>query len=58
MKLQDRIFFKQILKPAVVHIAKLADETFSSSTGTGHKKIFSSADMWNIQRRRKSLLLR
>ncbi len=58
MKMQDRIFFKQILKPVIVHLTNIADEAFVKEITNAPRKIFSSADMWNIQRRRRSLVIR
>lgn len=58
MKMQDRIFFKQIIKPAIVNFSNMVEETFVREFKNGSRKIFTSVDMWNIQRQRKSLLIR
>ena len=58
MKKQDRIFFKQILKPVVVGLTNFVDENFVKELSNVPRKILSAADLWNIQRRRRSLLIR
>lgn len=57
MKMQDRIFFKQIIRPVVINITNVCNN-LGTELNNGSRKIFSAADMWNIQKRKKSLLIR
>lgn len=58
MKMQDRVFFKQIIKPVVVNLSNLVGTNLGNEIKNGSRKIFSTADMWNIQKRRRSLFIR
>lgn len=55
--MQDRIFFKQIIRPVVVNITNVCN-SLGTEINNGSRKIFSVADMWNIQKRSKRLLIR
>ncbi len=56
--MQDRVFFKQIIKPVVVNLSNLVGTNLGNEIKNGSRKIFSTADMWNIQKRRRSLFIR
>jgi hypothetical protein len=58
MKMQDRIFFKQALKPVVFHLTNFVEENFVKELKNPTRRIFSLADLWNIQRHKKRLLVR
>ncbi|MFT3908029.1 MAG: hypothetical protein QM737_01275 [Ferruginibacter sp.] len=58
MKMQDRIFFKKFVISGTKTISSMVEEIAPKKIITHTQKIFSAADLWNIQRRRQGLLVR
>ena len=55
MKKLEKVFFKYIINPTV---ETSAEGTAVKRPGNNTVKIFSSADLWNIQRRKRLTLVR
>ena len=55
MKKLEKVFFKYIINPSV---ETMPEVTAVKRPNNNPAKIFSSADLWNIQRRRKMPLTR
>jgi len=56
MKTENRKTGMEISKEDLEKITKEVKETLAF--GYNHNRTFSSAELWNIQRRRKNILLR
>lgn len=57
MKMQDSINFKQTNQPATTAFSTATVETpIKSNNNT--TKLFSVADLWNVQRQRRSRVIR
>ena len=57
MKKQSQTLFNQIGKTSTDGL-NAGSEITVKSLNNGHVKTFSSADLWNIQRQRRSILIR
>ena len=55
MKMQSTTLFSQISKSAVKELTNEVKETLAFGITNNQPKTFSSADLWNIQRQRRSL---
>ena len=55
MKKIEKVFFKYIINPT---IEANAEDTAVKRPSNNTGKIFSSADLWNIQRRKRLTLVR
>jgi len=55
MKTQSTNLFTQISKTAVENLTMEVKETLALGYDHSHSKTFSAAELWNIQRQRKSL---
>ncbi|MFT3908019.1 MAG: hypothetical protein QM737_01225 [Ferruginibacter sp.] len=58
MKMQSQALFSQLTKTTLSALTSRVEETLAKETDNGQRKIFSSADLWNIQRRRRSTVIR
>jgi hypothetical protein len=58
MKTQSTNLFNQISKTQVENLTMEVKETLAMSYNHNQSKTFSAAELWNIQRQRKSLNLR
>ena len=58
MKILSQILFRKMSKAFVTNITVNVEETLSKEFGNSQRKVFSSADLWNIQRRRTSVVIR
>ncbi|MEO8769022.1 MAG: hypothetical protein ABI402_03025 [Ferruginibacter sp.] len=57
MKKQSQTLFNQISKTSTDSLNAMG-ETTVKGLNNGHVKMFSSADLWNIQRQRRSIVIR
>jgi hypothetical protein len=57
MKRQDKIFFRLTLNSAEEITVQVISESGTREL-QAVKKIFSAAELWNIQRRRKAIIVR
>jgi hypothetical protein len=55
MKIQLTNLFNQISKAQLENLTMEVKETIAMEDNHTHRKIFSAAELWNIQRQRKSL---
>ena len=58
MKKQSNFLFSNINTQDLIKITTVVKETLHLGHGKPAKKIFSAADMWNIQRQKKATTLR
>ena len=58
MKKQSNTPFAQISRENFKNLTVIVKETLGTCTTTNARKIFSVADLWNIQRQRKSFIQR
>lgn len=55
MKMQSANLFNQINKTQVENLAMEVKETLAMGYNHNQSKTFSAAELWNIQRQRKSI---
>ena len=55
MKMQSTNLFNQISKESVKNLTAEVKETLAFGYNCSQNKIFSSAELWNIQRQRRSI---
>ena len=58
MKATASNLFKQISKPEIESLTQQVNETVAFGVTQNKPKIFSAAELWNIQRQRKSRIQR
>lgn len=58
MKTQSQILFNKISKVFFSGLTGSAEENLVKESTGNNRRVFSSADLWNIQRRRRSLVIR
>lgn len=58
MKKQSGTLFTSLGKTTVSNLTTIVDETLATGFTVNKSKVFSAADLWNIQRNKKSLLSR
>ncbi|MEO6669406.1 MAG: hypothetical protein ABIN36_08015 [Ferruginibacter sp.] len=58
MKMLSEILFNGMSKAFLQHFTATAEETLSTEFNSSQRRLFSSADLWNIQRRRRSIVIR
>ncbi|MEO8769032.1 MAG: hypothetical protein ABI402_03075 [Ferruginibacter sp.] len=58
MKMLSQILFSKMSKAVVTDLTTTVEETLSKEFDNGQRKVFSAADLWNIQRRRRSTVIR
>lgn len=56
MKMQSQVFFNQISKATVSSLTNTTEETLAKDNG--QRRTFSAAELWNIQRRRRLIVIR
>lgn len=58
MKKEERVFFKRVLKPAIINIFPSIDNSAGNVKKQAGAKTFSAADLWNIQRNKRNTGIR
>ncbi len=59
MKKQSTTLFAQLGEQAVTNLTTIVDETLAFGLATAApKKVFTAAELWNIQRQRRSFVQR
>ncbi|MEO6230053.1 MAG: hypothetical protein ABJB11_08140 [Ferruginibacter sp.] len=58
MKKQSTTLFTQISKEIVNNLTTIVSESLVKNYSTKHSKVFSAADLWNIQRQKRALVQR
>lgn len=58
MKRQSNLFFGQIDKEEILKLTNIVRETIAVPEKQIDEKIFSAADLWNIQRQKRNFLQR
>ncbi len=58
MKKQNQGYLTQVTKMELLKLTTVTEETIATEIKQEEKKVFSSADLWNIQRNRRSFVQR
>lgn len=58
MKTQSQTLFNKMGKTVTENQAAGVEETLVKESSNNHRKTFGAVDMWNIQRQRKTLVIR
>ncbi|MEJ7587644.1 MAG: hypothetical protein WKI04_08790 [Ferruginibacter sp.] len=58
MKKQSNILFTQIATEQLLELTSIVKETLAPGFNNTKNKVFTSADLWNIQRQRKNRIQR
>lgn len=58
MKKQNQGYLTQVTNMSLQKLTTVVEETIASGFKQEEKKVFSSADLWNIQRNKRSFVQR
>ncbi len=58
MKTQLQTLFNKINKTIWSGLTTTVEETIAKEINTNQRRVFSSADLWNIQRRKREIMIR
>ncbi len=56
--MQSQALFSQLSKTTLLALTSRVEETLAKETDNSQRRIFSSADLWNIQRKTRSTVIR
>lgn len=58
MKKQSTTLFTQLSKDVVNNLTTIVSESLAKNYSSEQSKVFSAADLWNIQRQKRALVQR